>query len=234
MRPRRRRPSTSFGRNIVLSFRSIFIGPLGLRAGWSVAMFASILAIGLLEFGDLILLGSLAPGGSEGRRPAPHRHAVVVQADEGGLARDPDLRRHVRDGENRGPQTLVLWTGRGTRSTAPVGDGFVAGFHVFLDPRRTPGPSATASSLRRISAEAAAAILGFAFYWTVVIFWWAFVEETLFRGYLQYTLARGIGFWPAAVCCSVVFGFAHAPNPGENVIGITSIILRSASSSAFA
>ena len=40
-------------------------------------------------------------------------------------------------------------------------------------------------------------------------------EEFLFRGYTQYTLSEGIGFWPAALVLSFLFGGAHLMNPGE-------------------
>jgi membrane protease YdiL (CAAX protease family) len=61
-------------------------------------------------------------------------------------------------------------------------------------------------------------------------------EEYLFRGYLQYTLARGIagltqrlssklnpqlvGFWIAAILVSFGFGAVHGSNPGESPIGL--------------
>lgn len=48
-------------------------------------------------------------------------------------------------------------------------------------------------------------------------------EEFLFRGYAQYTLARGIGFWPAALCLSLVFGAAHLRNPGEGIVGAANV-----------
>ena len=48
-------------------------------------------------------------------------------------------------------------------------------------------------------------------------------EEFLFRGYAQYTLARGIGFWPAAVSLSLVFGAAHLRNPGEGMVGALNV-----------
>ena len=48
-------------------------------------------------------------------------------------------------------------------------------------------------------------------------------EEFLFRGYSQYTLARGIGFWPAAVCLSLAFGAAHLRNPGEGIVGAANV-----------
>ena len=40
----------------------------------------------------------------------------------------------------------------------------------------------------------------------------AFFEEFAFRGYLQATLQRGIGFWPAAMVLSIAFGAVHLPN----------------------
>ncbi len=48
-------------------------------------------------------------------------------------------------------------------------------------------------------------------------------EEFLFRGYSQYTLARGIGFWPAAVTLSLVFGALHRGNPGETITGAANV-----------
>jgi len=50
-------------------------------------------------------------------------------------------------------------------------------------------------------------------------------EEFLFRGYPQYTLARGMGFWPAAVCLSLVFGAAHLGNPGEGAAGAANVVV---------
>jgi hypothetical protein len=49
-------------------------------------------------------------------------------------------------------------------------------------------------------------------------------EEYLFRGYTQYTLARGIGFWPAAIVLSVLFGAVHLWNPGEDYVGAAGVV----------
>ncbi|MGA2371568.1 MAG: lysostaphin resistance A-like protein [Candidatus Korobacteraceae bacterium] len=62
------------------------------------------------------------------------------------------------------------------------------------------------------------------------------MEEFLTRGYLQYTLTRGLagiyewifktrhsrvlGFWTAAVVFSILFGLGHKGNPGESPIGL--------------
>ncbi len=45
-------------------------------------------------------------------------------------------------------------------------------------------------------------------------------EEFRYRGYCLFTLASGIGFWPAAVVLSVIFGYGHAGNVGESPIGL--------------
>jgi membrane protease YdiL (CAAX protease family) len=63
-------------------------------------------------------------------------------------------------------------------------------------------------------------------------------EEFVTRGYLQYTLARGfaglyrwafksphstaLGFWTGAVILSIMFGLLHKSNPGESPIGLLS------------
>jgi membrane protease YdiL (CAAX protease family) len=50
-------------------------------------------------------------------------------------------------------------------------------------------------------------------------------EEFLFRGYTQYTLGDGIGFWPAAVVLSTLFGGAHLMNAGEGWVGAASVVM---------
>ncbi len=50
-------------------------------------------------------------------------------------------------------------------------------------------------------------------------------EEFLFRGYAQFTLGRGIGFWPSAVLLSACFGAIHLNNRGENWIGAASVAI---------
>jgi membrane protease YdiL (CAAX protease family) len=64
------------------------------------------------------------------------------------------------------------------------------------------------------------------------------LEEYLTRGYVQYTLTRGLagiyqwafktrhsaalGFWTAAIIFSILFGLGHKNNPGESPIGLLS------------
>lgn len=44
-------------------------------------------------------------------------------------------------------------------------------------------------------------------------------EEFSFRGYLQFTLGSGFGFWPAAILLSIAFGAIHLNNSGEAIFG---------------
>ena len=69
------------------------------------------------------------------------------------------------------------------------------------------------------------AILEYGLFWALLYLIVGFFEETLFRGYIQHTLARSIGFWPAALSWSAAFGLAHLLNSGEDVAGIVVAIL---------
>lgn len=61
-------------------------------------------------------------------------------------------------------------------------------------------------------------------YWAAV--WGVFFclvglyEEYFLRGYLLYTLADGVGFWPAAVVLASMFAVLHTFNGGESRIGV--------------
>jgi membrane protease YdiL (CAAX protease family) len=53
------------------------------------------------------------------------------------------------------------------------------------------------------------ALLLAAFWWVLASLAIGFTEEIVFRGYPQFTLASGLGFWPAAVLISCAFGALH-------------------------
>jgi membrane protease YdiL (CAAX protease family) len=62
-------------------------------------------------------------------------------------------------------------------------------------------------------------------------FWLAFFivvglfEEFAFRGYVQFALTQGVGFWLASLATSLTFGAVHLPNPGETWTGIAGVVL---------
>jgi membrane protease YdiL (CAAX protease family) len=79
-------------------------------------------------------------------------------------------------------------------------------------------------------------ILRYGAIWLVGFLLVGLLEEYLTRGYLQYTLTRGLagiyrwafktphskalGFWTSAVIFSILFGLSHSSNPGESPIGL--------------
>ncbi len=70
-----------------------------------------------------------------------------------------------------------------------------------------------------------AALLRWAVFWALLFLLVGLYEEFAFRGYVQFTLAQGMGFWPASVLLSIMFGARHLENPGETWIGIAGIVL---------
>ena len=74
-------------------------------------------------------------------------------------------------------------------------------------------------------AEHGAGILRWALFWGGFFLVVGFFEEFFFRGYTLYSLAEGIGFWPAAVALSLCFGAVHRQNVGENWIGLAGVVL---------
>ncbi len=67
------------------------------------------------------------------------------------------------------------------------------------------------------------AIWRYALLWGAVFLCVGLFEEFLFRGYAQFTIATGIGFWPAATALSAAFGAVHLFNPGEGRVGALSV-----------
>jgi len=185
----------------------IFVGPNGIRAGWSTALFLLLLA------GCQLVLPRLVPTLS-----ATPTHITPTAA----LLREGVLlavilcctlvmarieQRSFFSYGLAGPRSIP-YAAQGFMwglilVTVLVGELTVGGFLVF-----------DGWALR------GNATLEYALAWLLVFMLVAAAEETLFRGYLQYTLARGIGFWPAALLISCAFGLAHLRNSGELALGI--------------
>jgi len=58
--------------------------------------------------------------------------------------------------------------------------------------------------------------------WAVAFLSVGLFEEFAFRGYALFTLSTGIGFWPAALLASALFGYVHHGNSGETWTGALS------------
>ena len=63
-------------------------------------------------------------------------------------------------------------------------------------------------------------LVKFASFWAVMFLLVGLFEEFLLRGYTQFTLTRGVGFWPAALALSCAFGLIHLRNGGEQWPGV--------------
>ena len=74
-------------------------------------------------------------------------------------------------------------------------------------------------------ALAGSAIFRNAVLWLIGFFLVGVFEEFAFRGYMQYTLGSGIGFWPAAAILSALFAAVHLNNPGEGIVGALSVVV---------
>jgi uncharacterized protein len=56
--------------------------------------------------------------------------------------------------------------------------------------------------------------------WAAAMTLAAIFEDFFYRGYLQFTVSSGIGFWPAAFMTSALMGAAHTLNPGWRLVGV--------------
>jgi len=74
-------------------------------------------------------------------------------------------------------------------------------------------------------ALSAPRIVEFALLWGVGFLLVGLFEESAFRGYMQFTLTTGMGFWPAALVTCLLFAGGHITNGGENLIGVSEIVL---------
>ena len=182
----------------------------GLRAGWRLLVWiAACLALGFL------LLSIYSPL----RQHVPHGIAgditklLVVASILGGNALMARL-------EHRSPWSYGL-SDHNWRSHFSLGAliGWLA-LTLMLTGMRAAHHFDFGSQYMRGSELALAATLSvFSFLFEVALF-----EEVLFRGYALYTLADGIGFWPASVMLSLLFAAAHVSNSGEARVGIAAVV----------
>ena len=69
-------------------------------------------------------------------------------------------------------------------------------------------------------------IPAYAVVWAVVFAMVGVAEGFAFSGYALFALTRGVGFWPAAAILAVLFGGLHlAVNAGENWLGSVSLVI---------
>ncbi len=193
----------------------IFVGPNGIRAGWRLLMFAAIF-VGLL-YGKLRLYGVLhvhvpSPGETvnlpgSGAVNAAINFMLVVMAT---LIMSKIERRpfDVYGLPWRNVLRSRIWVGM------LAGVAIIAFVLLCIFALHGFEITGIATKGRALVTSALLQSLHMLF---VGLF-----EEFLLRGYAQYTLTSGIGFWPAAILLSVAFGALHGLNPGQTLIGVVS------------
>jgi membrane protease YdiL (CAAX protease family) len=192
----------------------VFKGQNGIRAGWSILIFVAALvptAILMALLAHFLFHVDRPPVGEA----AP---AVVILTELGMLV--PLLAATSVMGwiEGRSPWSYGL---RGRRSLLIFALGCLGGLASL-------SLLVTALNLSGYLLFAGVALHGSAIATYAVLWFLAFLlaglaEEWTMRGYLLSTLARGLGFWPAAVLSSLLFALAHLQNQGETPLGIASV-----------
>jgi len=199
-------------------WRRIFIGSRGIRTGWRLTIFLLMLAAAM----RLVLLGIhripaaarifgqgfLSPG-FEYLLEIPFAICLLICSSVMARIEKRSLGEYGL-GLRRGAGKAFLWGlfwGLCVFSSVML---LIAAFHGF--------------SFGNLALHGAD-VLKYASLWALGFLLVGFVEEFLFRGYVQFTLSQAIGFWPAAVIWSAAFGVVHLFNAGENPVGAFEVFL---------
>jgi membrane protease YdiL (CAAX protease family) len=182
--------------------KSIFIGPSGLRAGWRSLVFLTIvLAVQTAIQGILLVViklrGITVP---DGLNPT-----VFLVSDSVTLIATIVATFVMARWERR--KFADYYVPTKNAFSRRFWEGAVFGFAgvslllllIFLVGGYSPGSLAIHGA-----ALARATIL-----WALASIAIGFAEELFFRGYPQFILAQGMGFWPAAFLISFLFGALH-------------------------
>lgn len=214
------------------TLHKVFIGKDGLRAGWSLLIFIALLAA-LLYCAHIVALKihPPAPKSSKANIEMSATSAIIGEAipflvillATWIMSRIERRRNSVYGlgGSRKVPNFFAGLAWGVVCLSLLVGTLWKTGFLV-IDSRLLFG----------------SAILRYGAVWLVGFLFVALTEEYLTRGYLQYTLSRGIagiyqwifktphsatlGFWTSAIIFSILFGLGHGSNPGESPIGLLS------------
>jgi uncharacterized protein len=195
----------------------VFFGPNGLRAGWRALLFLMIvvgLFLWLLVAVRFFLAGKTHLGVSQLTPIGLGASEFTIFALTSIAALIMSRMEHRKYGDYGLPIRLAFrrnfWLGTLI--------GFLSISTCLLAIFAFRGFRLTGLAIHGTSILSATAAWGLAF---VIV---GLAEEFAFRGYLQYTLTTGMGFWPSAVLLSALFGLAHSGNPGENKFGLLSVI----------
>jgi uncharacterized protein len=192
---------------------SIFWGPNGIRAGWRLLIFAAILGV---PIGGLYFVAKSfgSPGAHQPQELTP------VDAMSDGvmilLLLFASWIMSLIEGRRIADYGLPVRKAFGKQFWQGAVVGFAA-LTVLLAGMRAAGLF-DFGTLALHGAD----LVRYGALWGVGFIMVGLTEEFFLRGYAQFTLTTGMGFWPAAILLSAAFGCAHLGNKGEDWIGALS------------
>jgi membrane protease YdiL (CAAX protease family) len=203
--PEQQTPADAIEHEAGARAQGVFFGPYGLRAGWSLLLFCVLAFVLFVTFGAIARLLPKSQLGS------PYLLAIEESILVLGVLIATALMAAF---ERRSMWSYGL---RGPRQWRRFATGAVWGFVTLSLMLLLMG--ASGHFFFGGLAEPRSTAIVYATIWLATFFLVGLFEEIAFRGYLQYTLARGIGFWPAALIVAAIFGYLHSNNPGETHVG---------------
>jgi membrane protease YdiL (CAAX protease family) len=202
-------------------WRQVFWGPSGIRAGWRLIIYVFMFVV----FALLIQKATLR---------IPALAAIIRLASHGTLSPNAEF---LIEGVGISSAFVAAWImsriekrkfgAYGIPLKGAFGKTFWLGVTIGLIFETTEMLAIAAMggfSFGTLSL-ADTTLTKFALLWAVGFALVGIFEEFLFRGYAQFTLGSGIGFWPSAVLLSALFGAVHLGNPGEGWVGALSVML---------
>lgn len=194
---------------------TVFLGPNGLRAGWRVLIY--LLLVFACSRGSTFAIGHIAPIrnwlSSQPTAVITAGPQIFLECISFLVVLIPALimmKIEKRPFAEYGLPVEQAF-GKGFWQGVPFGFAMVTLLLVLIAAFR-------GYSLEGIGAGGASAVK-YAILYGIGFVLVGFFEEFGFRGYIQSTLASGIGFWPSALILSFLFGYIHLGNPGEAKIG---------------
>jgi len=221
------------------TFHRLLFGDDGLRAGWSVLLYVLLAGLVAVCLKFLIDHSHLMPKGTRGAKELAPQTMAVGEMFQFAMFAIPAWLMSLIERRPFGRYGLTS-----QRLLTDFGAGLFWGFTALsaLIGMLLAAHAITFDGFLIHGSEA----LQYAGRWAVVFLFVGLFEEFFFRGYLQYTVARGvsgitrtmdpsnryshvIGFWVTAAIFSVgLFMVAHLGNGGETASGIFAVGLAGA------
>jgi uncharacterized protein len=219
------------------ALRKIFIGNDGLRAGWSLLIFSALIAA--IAFSGNIIGHKIHPPAPKAANPDTEITPLFGFLTEGISFLVVGIVTWIMSKIEGRPNSVY---GLGGSRKLPH---FLAGLAWGVACVSLLVLTLWKAGLLVIDGRLlfGADVARYGAIWLVDFLLAGLLEEYLTRGYLQYTLSRGLagvyqwvfktrhsralGFWTSAVIFSILFGLGHGHNQGESPIGLLSASLAS-------